>query len=115
MKKPTILRACVWLAAPLFLLAAWTVDCSKGRVLKREGGLRIGVSYPKELGSGPFDGRMLLILADNDGPPAPLLVRRERAFSPGFDADHQPAFRPEMAAHMIKTAPPDADVASWQY
>ncbi len=64
MKKPTFVRA--WLAAPLFVLTALTFTCTKSPVSKHEAGLRIGVSYSKELGSGPFDGRMLLMLADND-------------------------------------------------
>src|SRR4030042_667775 len=66
MKKPTLVRVCVWLAAPVFILAAWTAGCSKSCTLGREAGFRIGVSYPKELGPGPFDGRMLLMIADND-------------------------------------------------
>jgi len=32
-----------------------------------EEGLRIGVSYPKELAQGPLDGRMLLMISDNGG------------------------------------------------
>ena len=56
MKKPTFVHACVWLAAPLFFFLTWTVDCSKGRVLKGETGLRIGVSYPKESGPGLSTG-----------------------------------------------------------
>ncbi len=85
MKKSAFVRACVWLAAPLFLFLAWTVDCSKGRVPKREAGLRIGVSYPKELGPGPFDGRMLLMLADNDG-------REPRFQVSSRNEDAQPVF-----------------------
>ncbi len=85
MKKPIFVRACVWLVAPLFLLGAWAVGGSRGRVLKREAGFRIGVSYPKELGPGPFDGRMLLILADNDG-------REPRFQVSSRNEDAQPVF-----------------------
>ena len=48
-------------------------------------GFRIGVSYSKELGPGPFDGRMLLILSDND--------RREPRFEVSSrNDDAQPIF-----------------------
>jgi hypothetical protein len=47
--------------------------------------LRIAVSYPAELGPGPFDGRMLLIIADND--------RREPRFEVSSrNDDAQPIF-----------------------
>jgi hypothetical protein len=48
-------------------------------------GLRIGVSYAEELGPGPFDGRMLLIISDND--------RREPRFQVSSrNDDAQPIF-----------------------
>jgi hypothetical protein len=85
MKKPTFIRACAWLAAPLFVLTAWTFSCSKSPVSKRETGFRIGVSYPKELGPGPFDGRMLLMLADNE-------AREPRFQISSRNEDAQPIF-----------------------
>jgi hypothetical protein len=66
MKKLTVFRASSWLAAFLFIVAAGTFRCSNSHFLKQEARLRIGVSYPKELGPGPFDGRMLLMISDND-------------------------------------------------
>ncbi len=47
--------------------------------------LRIGVSYPSELGPGPFDGRMLLIISDND-------TREPRFQVSSRNDDAQPVF-----------------------
>lgn len=52
-------------AATAALLVA-TACRSKAPTEGRATGLRIGVSYSRELGQGPFDGRLLLMVADND-------------------------------------------------
>jgi hypothetical protein len=58
-------RAAIILAA-LFIVIGGSACQSHTNYEGRETGLQIGVLYPKELGPGPFDGRMLLMLSDND-------------------------------------------------
>ena len=49
----------------IFIILAASAACrSKGE--SAAAGLRIGVSYPKELDPGPLDGRMLLLVSDNN-------------------------------------------------
>ena len=85
MDKPPLLPAGLRLAAALIILAAWTAGCSGSSVAKRGSGFRVAVSYPKELGPGPFDGRMLLVLADNDS-------REPRFQVSSRNPDAQPVF-----------------------
>jgi len=51
----------------VFLILAAGINCrSNTAPAGQEAKLRIAVSYPKELDSGPFDGRMLLMISDNN-------------------------------------------------
>lgn len=75
-------------AAPLIALSVLIVGIacrSSARPAAARSGFRIAVSFPKDLGPGPFDGRMLLILSDND--------RREPRFQVSSrNDDAQPIF-----------------------
>ena len=66
MKKAIVLRPGILVAAALASLLVSFAGCSKAPRDGRETGLRIGVSFPRDLGPGPFDGRLLLMIADND-------------------------------------------------
>ncbi len=69
----------------LSILIAGPACRSSAKPAGLRSGFRIGVSFPKELGPGPFDGRMLLILSDND--------RREPRFQVSSrNDDAQPIF-----------------------
>src|SRR5512141_36329 len=63
--RPLSLRSAATLIA-LSILIAGPACRSSAKPAGSRSGFRIGVSFPKELGPGPFDGRMLLILSDND-------------------------------------------------
>jgi hypothetical protein len=85
LKKVTSLCAGVLLVSVLACLSISSGCRSNASAAARINGLQIGVSYPKELGPGPFDGRMLLMIANND--------RREPRFQiSSRNDDAQPIF-----------------------
>jgi hypothetical protein len=65
-KRQAFLRAAVLFIAVLLMISAGGAGRSDETGGRGKFGLRIGVSYPKELGPGPIDGRMLLILSDDE-------------------------------------------------
>ena len=85
MKKPAPWRAAARIIAVLLILYPGNACRSHAFVERQQAGLRIGVSYSKELGPGPFDGRMLLILSDNDS-------REPRFRVSSRNEDAQPVF-----------------------
>ena len=67
MKTPIMPKRAAMILAALFIVVAGSACRSRTSRVDTKAGFRIGVSYPEGFGPGPFDGRMLLMISDDDG------------------------------------------------